>query len=94
VRQLALQYPASEFNNGLLLVYLTARDQARGEEAIAKLQGDVELKEAKALKAVGGLTEVKYHHLDISDAKSILDLADFLKKTHPDGIDFGETSVW
>jgi len=88
VRQLALQYPDSQFNNGPLLVYLTARDQGRGEEALKNLQDDVGLEEAKALKETGGLTEVKYHPLDISETKSIQDLAEFLKKTHPDGIDF------
>jgi carbonyl reductase 1 len=89
VRQLALQYPDSQFNNGPLLVYLTARDQGRGEAALQNLQDDSELKETKALKEYGGLTEVKYHHLDIADIKSIRALAAFLKQTHPGGIDFG-----
>jgi carbonyl reductase 1 len=89
VRQLALQYPKSQFNNGPLLVYLTARDQGKGQEALKNLYDDAALKEAKALKNDRGLTEVKYHQLDISETKSIHDLAEFLKKTHPDGIDFG-----
>jgi carbonyl reductase 1 len=74
-------------------VYLTARDQARGKQAAEKLEDDDELKETKALKDTGGLTEVKYHYLDISDTKSIHDFAEHLKKAHPDGIDFGEISL-
>ncbi|KAF6812092.1 carbonyl reductase [Colletotrichum sojae] len=88
VRQLALQYPKSHLNNGSLLIYLTARDKSRGEQALAGMQDDAYLKKAKALSAHGGLTEVKYHQLDISDSKSIADLAAFLKKEHPDGVDF------
>jgi carbonyl reductase 1 len=89
VRQLALQYPSSQFNDGPLLVYLTARDRGRGEAALNSLHEDAGLKEAKALKGDGGLTEVECRQLDISDTKSIHDLAEFLKKTHPNGIDFG-----
>jgi carbonyl reductase 1 len=89
VRQLALQYPKSSFNNGPLLIYLTARDKGRGEEALKQLNLDPQLKEAKALVADGGLAEIKYHQLDISDSKSIEDFATFLKEQHPGGIDFG-----
>jgi carbonyl reductase 1 len=87
VRQLALQYPKSAFNTGPLLIYLTARDQSRGEEALKKIHADEQLKKAGALKADGGLAEVRYHQLDISDKQSIDDFAEFLKKEHPPGID-------
>ena len=86
-RNLALEYPSSAFNNGPLLIYLTARDQGRGEEAIKTLRNDVQLKKAKALAADGGLATIKHHGLDISEPKSITDFAAFLKKEHPDGID-------
>ncbi|KAL8706793.1 MAG: hypothetical protein Q9201_000219 [Fulgogasparrea decipioides] len=87
VRQLALQYPSSHFNNGPFLVYLTARDRSRGEEAIQALQNDTRLKKARALASDGGLTSIKYHPLDISKPTSITDFASFLKQEHPDGID-------
>lgn len=75
-------------NNGSLLIYLTARDKSRGEEALAAIRSDADLKQAKALATHGGLADIKYHQLDISDAKSIEGLAEFLKTEHPDGIDF------
>ncbi|KAJ4994319.1 carbonyl reductase [Stagonosporopsis vannaccii] len=88
VRQLALQYPKSPLNNGPFLIYLTARDQGRGEAAIKQLQEDAQLKQAKALKTDGGLAEIEYHHLDITDESSIKDLAKHLKDSHTEGIDF------
>lgn len=88
VRNLALQYPSSAFNNGPLLIYLTARDQSRGEAALASLSQDAQLLKAKALADHGGLSTVKYHGLDISKPKSIEEMAGFLKKEHPEGIDF------
>ncbi|KFA70252.1 hypothetical protein S40285_07892 [Stachybotrys chlorohalonatus IBT 40285] len=88
VRQLALQYPASPLNNGQFLVYLTARDDARGNEALNQLENDAQLKKARALAADGGLTTLKFHNLDIRNAGSIQALRDYLKATHPDGIDF------
>lgn len=93
VRQLALQYPNSPFNNGPLLIYLTARDQGRGEKALQELEVDAALKKAKALKADGGLAQIKFHALDISETKSIQDFASFLKAEHPDGIDFSKVPV-
>ena len=89
VRQLALQYPKSPFNDGPLLIYLTARDKGRGEEALKILQNDPELKKAKVLALDGGLTDIKFHELDISKTESIRDFSSFLRKQHPDGIDFG-----
>jgi len=88
VRNLALQYPKSPLNNGPVLIYLTVRDQKKGEAALQSLDADPQLKKAKALVADGGLADVKYHSLDISDSKSIENFAAYLKKTHGEGIDF------
>ncbi|KAK2041076.1 carbonyl reductase [Colletotrichum somersetense] len=88
VRQLALQYPKSPLNKGSLLIYLTARDKSRGEQAVSNIQGDADLKQAKALSADGGAADIKFHQLNISDSSSISNLASFLKKEHPEGIDF------
>ena len=87
VRNLALQYPKSSFNHGPFLVYLTARNQERGEEAVQNLHKDDQLAGAKALSDQGGLTDIKYHTLDISQTKSIQEFRDFIKQEHPDGID-------
>ncbi|KAH8627632.1 NAD(P)-binding protein [Alternaria alternata] len=65
-----------------------ARDQGRGEAAVNDLEQDAQLKEAKALKADGGLSEIKFHLLDITSSSSIKTLADHLKQAHGDGIDF------
>jgi carbonyl reductase 1 len=70
------------------LIYLTARDQGRGEAAVKDLEQDTQLKQAKALKADGGLSEIKFHLLDITSSSSIKTLADHLKQAHEDGIDF------
>ncbi|KAF1812283.1 carbonyl reductase [Eremomyces bilateralis CBS 781.70] len=88
VRQLALQYPSSRFNNGPLLIYLTARDKARGEGAVQRLLADDQLRAAKVLSTHGGLSDIRFHTLDISDAASIQIFGQFLKKEHPEGIDF------
>ena len=89
VRNLALQYPSSQLNDGggPLLIYLCARDRGRGEEAVRTLENDSTLRKAKVFARDGGLTTVKYHGLDISQTKSILDFAGFLEKEHPEGID-------
>jgi carbonyl reductase 1 len=88
VRQLALQYPTSPLNNGTLLIYLTARDQGRGEAAVKDLEQDAQLKKAKVLTADGGIAEIKFHALDITESSSIKKLAEHLKQAHGDGIDF------
>lgn len=88
VRHLALQYPKSSFNNGPLLIYLTARNDERGKAALDSIFNDAQLKEAKALRSHGGLTDVKYLNLDISSEQSIENFAAHLKTEHPDGIDF------
>lgn len=73
------------------MIYLTARDQGRGEKALQDLQEDSALKEAKALKVDGGLAQIKFHALDISETKSIQEFSEFLKAEHPEGIDFSNT---
>ena len=88
VRQLALQYPKSSFNTGPLLIYLTARDKGRGEEALKNIKADAQLQKTKALSSQGGLTEVRYLPLDIDSSESINGFAEYLKKEHPEGIDF------
>lgn len=87
VRQLALQYPKSAFNNGPFLIYLTARNQERGEAALKSIHEDPQLKSAKVLQADGGLTDIKYLALDIDSKESISDFAAHIKREHPDGID-------
>ncbi|KAF2272852.1 NAD(P)-binding protein [Westerdykella ornata] len=49
---------------------------------------DEQLKAAKALKQDGGLSEIKFHALDITDGKSLETFVEDLKKTHANGIDF------
>ncbi|KAF2107285.1 carbonyl reductase [Lophiotrema nucula] len=88
VRQLAVQYPNSPHNSGPLLIYLTARDKGRGEAAVKELLEDGQLKRSKALTRDGGLSEIKYHQLDITESSSIQSFAEDLKKAHGDGIDF------
>lgn len=72
------------------MIYLTARDQQKGERALQALQEDPALKSAKALGPDGGLAQIKFHALDISETESIQDFASFLKMKHPEGIDFGK----
>lgn len=90
VRQLALQWPFSPFaaNGASLLIYLTARDQTRGQEALKTLQQDEQLKQAKALAADGGKSEIRYASLDITKKESIQGFAEFVKKEHPEGVDY------
>ena len=88
VRQLTLQYPTSPMNNGPLLLYLTARNEERGKAAQDAINGDPAVKQAKALRRHGGLTEIQYHALDIDDDTSVDRFASFLKEQHPQGIDF------
>lgn len=87
VRQLALQYPQSPANTGPFLIYLTARDQGRGQQALSDIHSDPALKSAKALKQDGGLSEVAFHELDISQTNSIRAFSEHLRKQHPGGID-------
>jgi carbonyl reductase 1 len=53
------------------------------------LQQDSALLAARALRAEGGLSEIVFAPLDISDATSVAEFADFLKAEHPAGIDIG-----
>lgn len=87
VRNLALQYPSSAFNNGPLLIYLCARDKGRGEDAVKALENDKVLKSRKVWGRDGGLTTVRYHGVDVSMGESIEDFKGFLEREHPEGID-------
>lgn len=87
VRQLALQYPQSTYNNGPFLIYLTARNEERGKAALQSIHNDPQLKKAKALRADGGLADVEYLPLDIDSTESIDTFAATIKKKHPEGID-------
>lgn len=106
VRQLALQYPRSALSTNNsdkskgsssqgLLIYLTARDQGRGEAAVKFLyEEDAQLKKMGALRRGSGnesekkgWAEIRYHQLDIGDRTSVERLQNFLKKEHGD-IDF------
>jgi carbonyl reductase 1 len=90
VRQLALQWPSSPFGAGgsSLLIYLTARDATRGQDALQSIESDSQLKQAKALASAGGKSTVKYALLDISKPDSIKSFADMIKKEHPEGVDY------
>lgn len=69
------------------MIYLTARDQTRGEEALESLRQDSQLSQAGALSSAGGLSEIKFHSLDIASSGSINAFKEFIKKEHPEGID-------
>ena len=71
-----------------MLVYLTARDTSRGEAALESLQADQSLREAKVLGQDGGLTDIRFHQLDIIHSGSIDALVGDLRKAHPGGLDF------
>jgi len=86
VKQLAIQYPKSSLNKGSVLLYLTARDKSRGETAVASLKED--LGKAKVLAQNGGLTDIQYHQLDISESASIKSFGEYVKSAHADGVDF------
>jgi carbonyl reductase 1 len=68
---------------------LTARDPSRGQKALEDLRNDPQLQQAQALQSDGGLTNIVFHPLDISDDKSIHAFGIFLAKEHEGGIDFG-----
>lgn len=87
MRNLALQYPQSSLNSGRLLIYLTARSSAHGEEAIKSLYSDPQLNAAKALDHLGGLTAIKFGRLDISDLDSIRSFKTIVIEENPEGID-------
>ena len=69
VRQFALTYPSSQFNTGPLLIYLTARNESRGLAALESLRSDPLLKNAKALRSQGGLTDIEFLPLDVDSPK-------------------------
>lgn len=88
VRQAALKYPRSPLNGGPLLIYLTARSEARGLEALESIHADSQLKSAGVLRKDGGLTDIQFFKLDIDNSQSISHFVDHLAETHPNGIDF------
>jgi carbonyl reductase 1 len=76
-------------NSGPFLIYLTARSTERGEAAVQTLEEDGQLKKAKALKADGGPSEIRFHALDVTDTGSVKSFAENLKKEHGErGVDF------
>lgn len=70
MRQLLIQ------STSPLLIYLTSRDQSRGQEALKKLHSSPDV--------ASGLSEsrVEWHALDITDDKSIDTLKDFIVENH------------
>ncbi|KAL1736893.1 hypothetical protein EV714DRAFT_279401 [Schizophyllum commune] len=82
VRNLTLQYPSSALNNGPLCLYLTARNESRGQAALKALQADAQLSKAKVLKPHGGLVDLRFNELDVSEEKSIDAFVAYLKKEH------------
>lgn len=87
IRGIALRYAKSSMNNGPLLLYLTARNQQRGEVAMRSIENDEALAQAKVLSKDGGLVDIKFKQLDISDRKSIDDFEAYIQGQHGDGID-------
>lgn len=80
VRQLALRYPSSPLSSGSpLLIYLTARNDERGQAAVSELQSDPEIKSSGA--------QITYHTLDISQSESITAFAHYIGQQHPEGVD-------
>jgi carbonyl reductase 1 len=76
-------------NSGPFLIYLAARSTERGEAAVKTLEEDAQLKKAKALRADGGLSEIRFHALDVTDTGSVKSFAEKLKKEHGErGVDF------
>jgi carbonyl reductase 1 len=66
---------------------LTARDELRGAKALEALRNDEQLKKAKALRQDGGLTDIAFHKLDISDQVSIHNFWLYLCGQHHHGVD-------
>ncbi|EJD40738.1 NAD(P)-binding protein [Auricularia subglabra TFB-10046 SS5] len=82
VRHLALQYPASALNTGPFLIYVLARNIARGEAALAALNSDEQLLKAKVLRAQGGPVSLAFHEFDVDDTASIDAFVATLKDMH------------
>uniref|UniRef100_A0AC34G8T9 Carbonyl reductase n=1 Tax=Panagrolaimus sp. ES5 TaxID=591445 RepID=A0AC34G8T9_9BILA len=62
---------ASTIDNAI--IYLTARNESRGKEALEKLEKDLGNKKK---------SEIRFHQLDIEDEQSCKTFAEYLKKTH------------
>ncbi|EJD40737.1 carbonyl reductase [Auricularia subglabra TFB-10046 SS5] len=82
VRNLALQYPASALNTGPFLIYVLARNVARGEAALAALNVEERLLGAKVLQAQGGPVSLAFHVFDVDDEASIDAFVRNLKEKH------------
>ncbi|EJD40731.1 NAD(P)-binding protein [Auricularia subglabra TFB-10046 SS5] len=82
VRNLALQYPASALNAGPFLIYLLARDTARGQAALAAMNSDEQLLKAKVLQAQGGPVSIAFHQFDVSDKASVDAFVQTVKEKH------------
>lgn len=91
VKNLALQYPHSNLsksNNGAaagsipLTLYLAARDAGRGQAAVDAIKQDERLVKEKVLRQDGGLTDVVFKQLDVTDSGSIMDFSDSLMDRH------------
>lgn len=82
VRNLALQYPQSALNTGSFLIYVLARNVARGEAALAALNADEQLLNAKVLQAQGGPVALTFHQFDVDDETSIDAFVSKLKEKH------------
>jgi carbonyl reductase 1 len=56
---------------------------------LSELSQDPQLKKAKALKADGGLSEIKFHAFDVTDKNSVSTFVEHLKEQHGEGsLDF------
>jgi carbonyl reductase 1 len=90
VRKLALQWPSSHLGKlttpAPLLIYLTARDQSRGEAALSSIRADEEIAKAGVLDR--GAVDLRFHQLDVASPDSIEDFARHVGSEHPDGVDF------
>lgn len=70
VRQLLLQTKSP------LLIYMTSRDEARGQEALTKIQSESDIKPKLQNN------QVKWHQLDIMDEQSVKSIKDFIVQNH------------
>lgn len=95
VRRLALQWPASHLCKAAtataatpapLTIYMTARDRARGEAALASLRADEDLARAGVLDR--GAVDLRLQPLDVVSDESIDAFANHLAAEHPGGVDF------
>ena len=65
-----------------LIIYLTARDESRGQQAVKTLHQDKELEGARVLKDKGGLVSVVFELLDVNYQRPIEVLAEKIRSRH------------